>query len=486
MNAAPKLPAHEDEGNDAAARAALLRLQLEQAQYEYYVLDQPSMADSAYDKQFRELQHIELNFPELRRADSPTMRVGALVQSAFQSHRHLARMLSLDNAFSDEELVDFEESIERIAGKGAIQQAGGYTAELKIDGAAVALTYEEGILTVAATRGDGHTGENVTTNIRTLPSVPLRLRGSDHPPLMEIRGEVFMTFTGFEALNEARVAAGEAVFVNPRNSAAGSLRQLDPALTAARPLRFFGYSAILPDGSSPARTQWELLDLLQSWGVPVAPHRAHFATIAEAASWAYTLEHEGRATLGFGIDGGVIKVNDVRLQDELGIRNDRTPRWAIARKFAPDMAVTKLERIEVNVGRTGVLTPFAVLSPVEVGGATVTFASLHNADQIAQKDLRAGDMVQLVRAGDVIPYVLGPLPEQRSGHEVKWEMPAACPRCGTATVKYGDDIATYCPNVMCPGRLLEGLVHFASREAMNIDGLSLCSHTTAHGSRPRN
>ncbi len=472
MNAASRFPTQSNEGNAAAARVALLRQQLEQAQYEYYVLDQPAMADSAYDEQFRELQQLEASYPELSRPDSPTMRVGALVQSAFQTHRHLARMLSLDNAFSDSELVAFEESITRIAGEGAIKQAGGYTAELKIDGAAVALTYENGHLTFGTTRGDGTSGEDVTSNIRTIPSIPLRLRGAAHPPVMEIRGEVFMTFSGFEVLNEARVAAGEAVFVNPRNSAAGSLRQLDPSLTAARPLKFFGYSAILPNGTTPAASQWALLELLQGWGIPVAPHRAHFATIAEAAAWAYTLEHEGRATLGFGIDGGVVKVNDVRLQEELGVRNDRTPRWAIARKFAPDMAVTKLERIEVNVGRTGVLTPYAVLAPVEVGGATVTFASLHNADQIAHKDLRAGDMVQLVRAGDVIPYILGPLPEQRTGAEIRWEMPTICPRCDTPTVKYGDDVATYCPNVMCPGRLLEGLVHFAGREAMNIDGLS--------------
>ena len=472
MNAASSLPPRSNEEDAVAAKAALLRQELEQAQYEYYVLDQPAMADSVYDKLFRELQEIEETHPELSRPDSPTRRVGALVQSAFQTHRHLARMLSLDNAFSDAELVAFEESIARIAGEGAIQRAGGYTAELKIDGAAVALTYEQGLLTVGATRGDGTSGEDVTSNIRTIPSIPLRLRGEKHPPVMEIRGEIFMMFSGFEALNEARVAAGEAVFVNPRNSAAGSLRQLDPSLTAARPLKFFGYSAILPNGATPAASQWELLELLQSWGIPVAPHRAHFATIAEAAAWAYTLEHEGRATLGFGIDGGVIKVNDVRLQEELGVRNDRTPRWAIARKFAPDMAVTRLERIEVNVGRTGVLTPYAVLAPVEVGGATVTFASLHNADQVAHKDLRAGDMVQIVRAGDVIPYVLGPLPEQRTGVETKWEMPAICPRCSTPTVKYGDDVATYCPNVMCPGRQLEGLVHFASREAMSIDGLS--------------
>jgi DNA ligase (NAD+) len=344
--------------------------------------------------------------------------------------------------------------------------------ELKIDGAAVALTYRDGVLVTAATRGDGTEGEDITANVRTIRGVPLRLQGSNHPPLMEIRGEVYLPFAGFERMNEARVAAGEPVYVNPRNAAAGSMRQLDPNITAQRPLRFFGYAAVLPDGSAPAKTQWDLLEQLSAWGVPVAPHRQHCRTMAEVGAWAHIIEHETRAVLGFAIDGGVVKLNDMALQDELGIRSDRTPRWAIARKFAPDMAVTRLNRIDVNVGRTGVLTPFAVLQPVDVGGATVTFASLHNADQIAAKDLREGDQVQVVRAGDVIPYVLGPLPEQRTGEERPWAMPQQCPRCATPVVRYGDDVATYCPNVACPGRQLEGLVHFASKDALDIDGLS--------------
>jgi DNA ligase (NAD+) len=451
-------------------RAAELREALTRAQYEYYVLDRPAMSDQDYDRLFRELQAIETTNPALRTPDSPTQRVGAAVQSAFQPHRHLVRMLSLDNAFDDEELRAFESSIVRIVGEGV--RTSGYTAELKIDGAAVALTYRDGLLVTGATRGDGTQGEDVTLNIRTITGIPLRLRGSGYPAHLEIRGEVYLPFAGFEAMNEARVAAGEPVYVNPRNSAAGSLRQLDPSITAARPLRFFGYAAVLPNGATPAATQWELLETLASWGIPVAPHRRLCMSIDEVMVWARQLEHEGRATLGFAIDGGVVKVNDVRLQDELGVRNDRTPRWAIARKFAPDMAVTRLIRIDVNVGRTGVLTPFAVLEPVDVGGATVTFASLHNADQVAKKDLRDGDMVQVVRAGDVIPYVLGPIPEQRTGTETPWSIPANCPRCGTATVKYGDDVATYCPNVACPGRQLEGLVHFASRDAMDIAGLS--------------
>lgn len=454
----------------AATRAAELRDLLGRAQHEYYVLDRPTLSDTEYDRLFRELQALEVTHPTLRTPDSPTLRVGAPVQSAFASHRHLVRMMSLDNAMNDDELRAFEQSIVRVVGDDVHKQ--GYTVELKIDGAAIALTYENGVFVTGATRGDGTDGEDVTVNLRTVKAIPLRLQGEGHPPRMEIRGELYLPFAGFEKMNEARVAAGEPVFVNPRNAAAGSLRQLDPAITASRPLQFFGYAAVLPDGSAPASSQWELLDTLAAWGIPVAPHRQRCLTMDDVAAWAHTIEHTTRAELGFAIDGGVVKVNDMALQDELGVRNDRTPRWAIARKFEPDMAETTLQRIEVNVGRTGVLTPYAVLEPVSVGGATVTFASLHNAEQIAKKDLRDGDRVQVVRAGDVIPYVLGPVPEKRSGHEVPWAMPARCPRCETPTVRYGDDVATYCPNVACPGRQLEGLVHFASKDAMDIDGLS--------------
>lgn len=451
-------------------RAAELREQLSQAQIEYYVLDQPTLSDHAYDQLFRELQALEAEHVTLRTPDSPTQRVGAPLQSSFQSHRHLVRMMSLDNAFDDAELQAFEDSVVRIVGESV--RASGYTVELKIDGAAVALTYVDGVLVTGTTRGDGTEGEDVTLNIRTIKGIPLRLRGADHPALLEVRGEVYLPFAGFERMNEARVAAGEPVFVNPRNAAAGSLRQLDPSVSAARPLHFFGYAVVLPNGNSVAPTQWDLLDTLAAWGIPVAPHRQRCMTMAEVNAWAATVEHETRAQLGFAIDGGVVKLNDVALQDELGVRNDRTPRWAIARKFAPDMAVTKLLRIDVNVGRTGVLTPFAVLDPVDVGGARVTFASLHNADQIASKDLREGDYVQVVRAGDVIPYVLGPMPEKRDGSEQAWVIPTRCPRCDTPVQRFGDDVATYCTNVACPGRQLEGLVHFASGDALDIDGLS--------------
>ncbi|MEO7359718.1 MAG: NAD-dependent DNA ligase LigA, partial [Gemmatimonadaceae bacterium] len=454
----------------ASTRAAGLRERLSYALHEYYVLDAPKMSDAEYDMLYRELEKLEAEYPSLVAPDSPTQRVGAPLQTAFEPHQHLVRMMSLDNAMNDEELQAFEKSVARIVGD-AIHKSG-YTVELKIDGAAVALTYEGGVLTTAATRGDGTQGENVTANIRTMKGIPLRLFGRNHPPKMEIRGEVYLPFDGFEKMNDAQIAAGKPVFVNPRNAAAGSLRQLDPGMTASRPLSFFGYQAVLPNGDSPVATQWELLKTLEEWGIPVAPNRERCLTMAEVEKWAHNVEHETRAQLGFAIDGGVVKVNDVAVQQELGVRNDRTPRWAIARKFAPDMAVTQLLEIRVNVGRTGVLTPYAVLEPVDVGGANVRNATLHNAQQVALKDLREGDYVQIVRAGDVIPKVLGPLPEKRTGNEVPWQMPEHCPSCHIKTQQYGSDVAIYCPNVLCPGRQLEGLVHFAARDALDIDGLS--------------
>ncbi len=451
-------------------RAAVLREALLKAQYEYYVLDKPTLEDREYDLMFRELQELEQKHPSLLTADSPTHRVGHAVQSAFRPHRHMTRMISLDNAFSDEELESFSHSVERLVPDAVSRE--GYAVELKIDGAAVALTYRDGVLVTGATRGDGTEGEDVTTNIRTIRDIPLRLTGSGFPAHFEIRGEVYLPFEGFERMNEARAREGEPVFANPRNAAAGSLRQLDASVTASRPLSFFGYGAVLPDGTTPASTQTELLKSLAAWGVPVAPHLKLYHSTREAAEWAAQVEHKTRAELGFAIDGLVIKVNDIALQDELGVRNDRTPRWAIARKFAPDIAITKLLKIEVNVGRTGVLTPYAVLEPVEVGGATVSFATLHNQDQVAAKDLRIGDWVQVVRAGDVIPQVVSPLPDRRTGAEVPWAMPTRCPRCNTPVVREEDGVGVYCPNVACPGRQLEGLVHFASRGAMDIDGLS--------------
>lgn len=454
---------------EAANRAAALRDQLTRASHEYYVLDRPALADSEYDRLFRELQLLERQYPDLLTPDSPTRRVGAHVQSGFARHAHLVPMLSLGNAFSDDELIDWEAKLVRVAGRDIA--ASGYVVELKIDGAAIALTYERGVLVRGATRGDGTTGEDVTANIRTVRGIPLRLHG-DAPPTVEVRGELYLPFDLFERMNEARVQAGEPVFANPRNAAAGALRQLDPAISASRPLRFFGYTAVLPSGLPPAESQWELLEQLSAWTIPVAPHRARCATITDVNAWAFDVEHAVRAELNFAIDGGVVKVDRVSVQQDLGIVGGREPRWSIARKFAADIAETRLNDIKVNTGRTGVLTPYAVLEPVSVGGTTVTFATLHNADLIATKDLRIGDVVQVKRAGDVIPQVIGPVPERRDGTQRAWHAPTRCPSCDTVVAREEDGVGLYCPNVQCVGRQLEGLVHFAARDCMDIEGLS--------------
>ncbi len=429
------------------------------------------MSDAQYDILFRELQELERNFPECLTPDSPTLRVGAEPQSQLAKHEHLRPMLSLSNAFDDEELRAWEERLVRMAGDDVARS--GYTAELKIDGTAVALTYENQVFVMGATRGNGTIGEDVTVNLRTIRDVPLRLHASAPKARIEVRGEVYFPFDRFEEMNAARARAGDPVFANPRNSAAGSLRMLDPAITASRPLRFFGYSVAVPDGDElPFETQSELLDALVEWGVPVAPHRARAKTLAEVEKWAHEVEHKIRGQLNFGIDGGVVKIDSLRLQEELGVVGGREPRWAIARKFAPDIAETRLLKIKVNVGRTGALNPYAELEPVEIGGVIVKLATLHNEDLIIAKDLREGDWVQVKRAGEVIPQVIAPIPERRTGSEQPWRMPKNCPVCGTPVTREEDEAAIYCPNIACPGRQLEGLVHFTSRGAMDIRGLS--------------
>ena len=454
-------------------RAHELRVLLHQASYDYYILDRPTMADAEYDRLFRELQAIEADHPELRTPDSPTMRVGAEPATALAKHTHLVPMISLGNAFNDKELDDWEERIARLVGDDA--RRAGYVAELKIDGTAISLTYQDGVLVRGATRGNGVVGEDVTANLRTLRDVPLRLRGRDVPSLLEIRGEVYYPFSGFEKMNAERVKAGEPVFANPRNAAAGSLRQLDPAITASRPLRFFGYAVAVAAGTRlPFDTQWELLESLVHWGVPVAPNRLRCRSLAEVHEWAHDVEHRLRAELDFAIDGGVVKVDSLLLQDELGVVGGREPRWAIARKFAPDIAETKLLDMPVNVGRTGSLNPYAVLEPVEIGGTIVRLATLHNFDLIRAKDLRVGDVVQVKRAGDVIPQVIGPVPEKRdpANPPKPLRVPTKCPACGTPVERDEEEVAIYCPNVACPARQLEAIVHFASRGAMDIRGLS--------------
>ncbi len=380
-------------------------------------------------------------------------------------------MLSLGNAFDDAELGAWEERLVRLAGNDV--EVSGYAVELKIDGTAVALTYDDGLFAIGATRGNGSVGEVVTENLRTVRDIPLKLAGQFPPGRIEIRGEVYMPFDRFEAMNEERARAGEPVFANPRNSAAGSLRQLDPAVTARRPLRFFGYSVVAEDPASlPFRTQWELLEQLASWGIPVAPNRARLRTLEEVHKWAHDIEHSVRGSLNFAIDGAVIKIDSLRLQEDLGVVGGRDPRWAIARKFAPDIAETRLLAIKVNVGRTGAINPYAELEPVEIGGVIVKLATLHNEDLIRAKDLREGDVVQVKRAGEVIPQIIASVPEKSQPRGAPWRMPRNCPSCGTPVEKDEEEVAIYCPNIACPGRQLEALVHFASRGAMDIRGLS--------------
>lgn len=451
-----------------SARATELRDILARASHDYHVLDRPTLPDAQYDTLFRELQEIEREHPELRTDDSPTQRVGAAPADGFEKHEHLVPMGSLPNAFDDDEVQAWYERAVKVA--GPVAGEGGFSAELKIDGAAIALTYRNGVLVTGATRGNGRVGEVVTANLRTIASIPLRLRSTGHPPLLEIRGEVYFPFSAFEKLNVTRAAAGEPVFANPRNSAAGSLRALDPAETAKRPLKFFGYAVAVPDGGSIFTTQTELLDTLAAWGIPIAPNRRRCTTLAEVNEHARLIEHELRATLDFGIDGMVVKIESAAVQAELGDIGGREPRWAIARKFAPDIVETRLLEIRVNVGRTGKINPYAVLDPVEVGGTTVKFATLHNFELIKQKDLRIGDVVQVKRAGDVIPQVVGPVPDKRAADSVPVTVPATCPACGLPVRVEEKDI--FCDNDRCDGRRLEAIVHFASRAAMDIDGLS--------------
>ena len=420
---------------------------------------------------FRELVEIEAAFPDLNTADSPTRRIGAEPQSQLAKHEHLRAMLSLGNAFNDEELRAWEERLMRISGTEV--KASGYTAELKIDGTAVALTYEDRLFVMGATRGNGIIGEDVTVNLRTIRDVPLRLDETAPAGRIEIRGEVYFPFDRFEKMNAERARAGDPVFANPRNAAAGSLRMLDPAVTASRPLRFFGYSVAVPDGEDlPVKTQSDLLPALVRWGVPVAPNWRKCRTLAEVESWAHEIEHDVRATLNFAIDGGVVKVDSLPLQEELGVVGGREPRWAIARKFAPDIAETRLLAIRINVGRTGALNPYAELEPVEIGGVIVKQATLHNEDLVREKDLREGDFVLVKRAGEVIPQIISSLPEKRERELPAWQMPDKCPSCGHPVTREEDEAAVYCTNVACPGRQLEGLVHFTSRGAMDIRGLS--------------
>ena len=464
-----------------AARAAELREQLDRHAHLYYVLDAPEIDDGEYDALLRELQEIERAHPELRTPDSPTSRVGGEPLERFEQVRHLEAMLSLANARNEDELFAWDARNRRLLEAAGLDAELRYVVEPKIDGLAISLTYREGLFTVGATRGSGVVGEDVTANLRTIGSLPLRLRGAAPPPVVEVRGEVYLPLSAFARLNAARADDGLPTFVNPRNAAAGSIRQLDPAVAASRPLDLWCYGVGYREGLE-LDDHSGALAWLRAQGFRVNPFVAAAATIDEAAAACRRWE-ERRAELDYDIDGAVVKVDAYSLQAALGsVAHD--PRWAIAFKFAPTTATTRLRSIAVNVGRTGVLTPFAVLEPVFVGGVTVERATLHNEDDIRRKDLRPGDDVIVQRAGDVIPQVVGPVTggevevegrrvprgEYRAGLP-EWRMPATCPSCGAEVVRETGEVAVRCPNRSCPAQIVESIRHFVSKGAMDIDGL---------------
>lgn len=463
--------------DDLIRRVESLREQIRYHNYRYYVLDEPVISDAEYDALMRELRNLEAAHPELVTPDSPTQRVGAPPSEQFAKVQHAVPMLSLANAFDEAGIRAWYDRTLRLLGSDVPVA---FVVEPKIDGLAVTLIYRDGVLARGATRGDGETGEDVTANLRTIPSIPLRLRpfadGADAttnlpaiPPLLEVRGEVYMRIADFVRLNEQLAASGEKVAANPRNAAAGSLRQKDPAVTARRPLRFFAYGVGQIEGVE-VQTQWETLQYLRALGFPVNRDARRFERFEEAL--AYCREWMTRRDeLEYEVDGVVVKIDSFAQQAELGVVG-RDPRWAIAFKFPAREAVSRLLDIVVNVGRTGVITPNAVIEPVNIGGVTVRNASLHNADYIAERDIRIGDYVIVKRAGDVIPYIVGPVVARRDGSERVWQMPATCPACGTPLERAEGEVAYRCPNFgICPAQITRRIEHFVSRSAMDIAGV---------------
>jgi DNA ligase (NAD+) len=449
---------------DPAARVDQLRHDIEQHNYNYYVLDAPTISDAEYDESMRKLRELEQRYPELQTPDSPTMRVGGQVGRGFRPHTHPRPMLSLANAFSHEDLDSWFQRVRNLVPQAAID----FVVEPKIDGLAIALTYRRGRLRVGATRGNGIQGEDVTANLRTMSEVPDHLHGQSVPDGLEVRGEVYMPIQAFEALNQRRAEDGASLFANPRNSAAGSLRQLDPEVTRHRRLCLFAYAIGYADGV-PIEGQWPALQLLRGWGFVVNPLVKRVDTLEEVKAHCDWMEGE-RDRLPYETDGVVVKINDVTVQEELGAVG-REPRWAIAYKFAPREATTRLNDIQVNVGRTGAINPFAVLEPVNVGGVIVRLATLHNEYDIQRKDIRVGDRVIIRRAGDVIPQVVKPVLEERSGTEQVYFLPKACPACGTPLVRPEGEAMSRCPNIECPAQRFRWIEHFVSEPAMDIRGL---------------
>ena len=448
-------------------RVAELRELINRYNYEYYVLDQTSVSDAEYDGLLNELRRLEAEHPELVTPESPTQRVGAQLGEGFGTVRHELPMLSLGNVYNQQELSDWAERVYKLAGRRDVT----FVTEPKIDGSAVSMLYRDGVLVRGATRGNGVEGEDITANIRTVRNVPLRLLPSDGvsvPDVLEARGEIYMRKADFEALNRQRGDNGEYLFANPRNAAAGALRQLDPSVTASRPLRFFSWDVGIVEGDERG-SHSENIRMLAELGFATAPQVQVWATIdevwEECGRW-----QERRHELEFEIDGVVVKIDDIELQQELGIVA-REPRWATAYKFPAIQKTTVLRAIEVNVGRTGTLNPRAILDPIEIGGVVVRHATLHNEDEIRRLGLMIGDTVMVERAGDVIPKIVAVMEAQRDGDEIPWEMPLNCPVCGSETVRLPGEAMRYCPNASCPAQLEEEVRHFASRGAMDIEGI---------------
>jgi DNA ligase (NAD+) len=453
---------------DPASRIDELRRQIRHHEDRYYIDSTPEISDAAFDELMRELQRLEREYPDLVTLDSPTQRVGGRTAEGFASVRHAEPMLSLDNAYDEDELRAFDERLRR--GLDNVDDPVPYVAELKIDGLSIALRYRNGALARAATRGDGTTGEDVTSNIKTIKDVPHALDGGPKGTV-EIRGEIYLPRKEFERTNKEREDAGEPRFANPRNAASGAIRQIDPEQVRKRGLRAFFYQLVSKDGMP--GTHRELLETLERWGLPVEPHWKALKGIdkvaAYCAEWGEKRASGARA-LAFDTDGVVIKLDDIALRGRLGTTS-KFPRWAIAYKFPPEQAETTLTKIDINVGRTGAVTPFAVLEPVFIAGTTVSMATLHNANEVARKDIRDGDRVIVEKAGDIIPQVVRVVDLERKDRAGRWQMPTKCPRCQSELVRGDEEAVWRCENTSCPAKLQRGLEHFAARHAMNIEGL---------------
>ncbi|HCP62138.1 MAG TPA: hypothetical protein DIU14_06680, partial [Actinobacteria bacterium] len=450
--------------SDARQRVEELRTEIDTASYRYHVLDEPEIADFDYDRLVRELEGLEAEFPALIAPDSPTQRVGGPAADLFAPVTHRAPMMSLDNAFSFDELEAWAKRVERVLGESTPR----FVCELKIDGLAVVVSYEDGVLVRGATRGDGVVGEDITSNVRTVRSIPMNLRSGEPPPVLDVRGEIYLPVKAFEQLNEQLAEAGGKVFANPRNAAAGSLRQKDPSVTASRPLRLWCHGVLYAQRRFAAHS--EALAFLRDAGLPVNPATEVVDSLQEVFDYCERWKRD-RHTIDFEIDGVVVKVDAIAQQEELGATS-KAPRWAIAYKFPPEERTTKLNRIEIHIGRTGKATPFAFLEPVFVGGVTVSTATLHNANEVARKDVRDGDTVIVRRAGDVIPEVVGPVLSKRPRRTKPWVMPERCIACHTPLVQPEGEVDYRCPNKRgCPMQNIEWLFHFASRGAMDIEHL---------------